>query len=118
VAHAEGRSAEAVDAMRAAADLEDTSEKSAISPGPLVPARELLGDMLMAAGRAAEALEAYQASMAKEPNRFRGLSGGMRAAASAGRADLAGEYRRHLVEICVKGDTPGRAVLVAARQGH
>jgi hypothetical protein len=115
---AEGHRDAAVEAMRAAADLEDTTEKSAISPGPLVPARELLGDMLMAAGRPAEALVAYQASMAREPNRFRGLSGGMRAAASAGRADLAGQYRQRLVEICAKGDTPGRGELAAARKGH
>ncbi len=116
VAYAGGRRAEALAAMREAADREDRSEKSAISPGPLVPARELLGDMLLESGQPAEALAAYEASMAKEPNRFRGLAGAARAAAAAGRPDVAERYRARLVELCPKGDTQGRPELAQARQ--
>ncbi len=101
--------------MRAAADLEDTTEKSSISPGPLTPAREQLGDMLLASKRPAEALAAYEASMAKEPNRFRGLDGARRAAAAAGRPDAAARYRQRLLEICKMADTPGRPELAEAR---
>ena len=60
IAFAEGKVDQALTAMRAAADLEDTTEKSSVSPGPLTPAREQLGDMLLASKRPAEALEAYR----------------------------------------------------------
>lgn len=58
VAYARGDREAALDLMRAAADLEDKSEKSAVSPGRLVPAHELLGDMLLESGKSAEALAA------------------------------------------------------------
>ena len=70
--------------MREAATREDATEKSAVTPGPLAPARELLGDMLMQLGRPAEALAEYQRTLVKEPNRYRALAGGVRAAAAAG----------------------------------
>ena len=82
--YAEGRKDDALAAMRAAADREDQSEKHAVVPGPLMPARELLGDMLMEAGRPTEALPQYEASIGKEPNRFRGLYGAALAAERAG----------------------------------
>ena len=55
-----------------------------MTPGPLAPARELLGDMLMELGRPADALAEYRRTMAKEPKRFRTLDGAMRAASAAG----------------------------------
>ena len=61
--------------MRAVAALEDTTEKAPVSPGPIVPARELLGDMLLLQNQPREALVAYAASEQVEPNRFRGLYG-------------------------------------------
>ena len=73
--------------MRAAATLEDRTEKSAVTPGPLAPARELLGEMLLeleAAGRSA--LKEFEATLKKEPNRFRALYGAARAASLAGRS--------------------------------
>ena len=82
--YAEGKLEEALAAMRAAADHEDQTEKHAVVPGPILPARELLGDMLMELGRPAEALPQYEASIAKEPNRFRGLYGAGLAAERAG----------------------------------
>ena len=76
----EGRSAEALAEMMAAADLEDKTEKAAVTPGPLAPARELVGEMLLQMDKPAEALEAFEATLKKEPNRFRALSGAIRAA--------------------------------------
>jgi predicted Zn-dependent protease len=70
--------------MRAAADAEDATDKAAISPGPIAPARELLGEMLMEAGDARAALTAFEATMKKEPGRFRGAYGAARAAEAAG----------------------------------
>ena len=82
--YAEGKHEEALAAMRAAADHEDQTEKHVVVPGPIMPARELLGDMLMELGQPAEALPQYEASIAKEPNRFRGLYGAGLAAERAG----------------------------------
>ena len=70
--------------MRVAADHEDQTEKHVVTPGPIMPARELLGDLLMELGRPAEALPQYEASIGKEPNRFRGLYGAGLAAERAG----------------------------------
>ena len=77
---AEGRQAEALALMREAADMEDATDKAAVTPGPIKPARELLGEMLLQLNRPAEALVAFEATMKKEPNRFRALYGAARAA--------------------------------------
>lgn len=90
--------------MRAAADKEDLSEKSSISPGRLVPARELLGDMLLESGRPAEALAEYAASEIHDPARFRGVWGAAQAAAQAGDGDKARIHYARLVEMAGQGD--------------
>lgn len=106
VAYAEGRSAEAIEALRAAADIEDATDKSAVTPGPLAPARELLGEMLLEAGQAREALTAFEASIAKEPGRFRGAFGAARAAEAAGDAAAARRYYQRTLEIAATADAP------------
>ena len=73
--YAEGKYDEALKAMSAAADAEDKSEKSPVTPGPLAPARELYGFMLLDRGMAREALTAFEGTMAKEPNRFNAYVG-------------------------------------------
>lgn len=103
VTFAEGRRDQGIADLRAAADAEDATDKSAISPGPLAPARELLGDMLLEANRPAEALAAFEASMRKEPNRFRGLYGAGRAAEASGDRVRARAFYAELVKIV--GDT-------------
>jgi tetratricopeptide (TPR) repeat protein len=114
ISFAAGRGAESITAMRAAADIEDASDKSAVTPGPIVPARELLGEMQLDAGQAADALEAFEASMAKEPGRFRGAFGAARAAEAAGDAAAARRYYRRALEIA--GDTDSvRAEIERAR---
>jgi hypothetical protein len=70
---AEGRETDALARMREAAAREDATEKSAVTPGPLAPARELLGDMLMELNRSAEARVEYRATLQKEPNRRHAL---------------------------------------------
>jgi CBS-domain-containing membrane protein len=71
-AFAAGRTTERLDQMQAAADAEEATDKAAVTPGPLAPARELYGEMLLAAGRTQEALAAFESTMKKEPGRFRG----------------------------------------------
>jgi len=105
VVYASGRREEAIAQLTAAADAEDATDKSAITPGPLAPARELLGDMLLDAGRAPDALRAYEATMAKEPNRFRAVYGAAKTAAAAGDRDRAAKYYKTLIEICTSSDT-------------
>jgi hypothetical protein len=70
---AENRAPTALARMREAAAREDATEKNAVTPGPLLPARELLGDMLMELNRPAEARAEYQATLRKEPNRRHAL---------------------------------------------
>jgi predicted Zn-dependent protease len=84
IAQAKGNGDEGLTLMRSAADMEDKSEKSAVTPGRLVPARELLGEMLLEMNRPAEALQAFETSENHDPNRFRGLYGAAKAAALAG----------------------------------
>ncbi len=79
LALAEGRKEDALDTMRVAARREDATEKSAVTPGPLAPARELLGDMLLELGRPAEALAEYRRVLEKEPKRLHALEGVKRA---------------------------------------
>jgi tetratricopeptide (TPR) repeat protein len=116
VTFAEGRKAEAVELLRKAADAEDATDKSAISPGPLAPARELLGEMLLAVDRPADALKEFEATMRKEPNRFRATYDAAKAAALAGDRAKARRYYRQLLDICKAGDAPGRPELEEARK--
>jgi hypothetical protein len=104
IAHAEGRP-EAVDLLRAAAEREDRTEKSPVTPGPLAPAREMLGEMLLEAGQPAAALAAFEASQRTEPNRFRSLFGAAHAAALNGDRARAQQYYSRLLERCGSADT-------------
>ena len=92
VAFAKGNHAAGLDMMRAAADMEDANEKSSLTPARMLPARELYGDMLMAANRPADALVAYEQSQSREPNRYRGLYGAAQAAAQSGNREKARMY--------------------------
>jgi tetratricopeptide (TPR) repeat protein len=104
VGFAKGEREEALGLMRAAADLEDKSEKSAVSPGRIMPARELLGDMLAESGRPADALAEYERSMAHDPNRFRSLYGAGQAAAQSSNRDKARYYFSKLDQMAGKGE--------------
>ena len=94
--HAGQRDDAALTAMRLAAEREDATEKSAVTPGPLAPARELLGDLLMELGRPADALGEYRAALVTEPNRFHSLDGARRAAAASGDAASAARFAAQL----------------------
>ncbi len=96
---AQGRRQDALANMREAATHEDATEKSAVTPGPLAPASELLGDMLLNLGRPAEALTEYRRPLAKEPNRYRALEGARRAALAAGERKAARSYASQLAAL-------------------
>jgi hypothetical protein len=84
--YADGKRDAALKAMSAAADAEDKTEKAPVTPGPLVPARELYGAMLLDSGMAPAALAAFEATLKKEPHRFGATIGAARAALKAGDA--------------------------------
>ncbi len=104
IALGRGTIEEALKFMRAAADNEDRSEKHIVTPGRLVPARELLGEMLLELKQPALALKEFEASQAREPNRLRGLYGAARAAEAAGERQKAAEYYGKLVALTKNGD--------------
>ena len=97
VMFAEGKQADAIAAMSAVADAEDKTDKSAVTPGPLAPAREMFGFMLLEAGRAKEALVAFEAVAKKEPNRFLALYGAGKAAEATKQQTKAKGYYRQIV---------------------
>ena len=92
VNHAERKDAEAVDLARRAADLQDRVGKSPVTPGELLPARELLGDLLTELDRPAEALIEYEATLAANPGRLNALRSAAVAAAKAGQAAKARDF--------------------------
>ena len=104
-AFARGQTVPALAAMRDAADSEDRQEKHIVTPGRVLPARELLADMLMEAGQPAAALAEYEKSFQRDPNRFRGLYGAGRAAEAAGDRTKALDYAKRLTDLTRTGDT-------------
>jgi tetratricopeptide (TPR) repeat protein len=105
LAWAEGRTDDALQLLRAAADREDATEKHPVTPGAIVPARELLGELLLELGRPGEALREFEASQQREPNRLRGYYGVARAAELAGDAAKARAQYGQLVTLAEKADT-------------
>jgi predicted Zn-dependent protease len=110
---AEGKGDEALRLMAAAAEAEDKTDKSPVTPGPLAPARELYAQMLLAHGRAAEALAAFEATKAREPNRFNGYAGAALAAAKAG--DKAAAKANYEKLLALAGDSVRPEVAAAKR---
>jgi Tfp pilus assembly protein PilF len=101
--------------MSAAADAEDKTEKHPVTPGVPIPARELLGQMLLERGMAREALASFEATLKKEPNRFNATAGAAQAAQSLGDKAKAKEYFQKLTTLAGNADA-ARPELAAARQ--
>ena len=112
---AAGKNEKALRQMELAANMEDGTEISAVTPGPLSPARELLGEMLLEMNNPAKALVQFEASLKKEPRRFRSLYGAARAAQLSGSSDLSQKYFGELLTVCAHSDKPGRPELKEAR---
>jgi tetratricopeptide (TPR) repeat protein len=115
VTYAEGRKEEALAIMREAADLESATEKHPVTPGPLLPARELLGVMLLETGQPSLALAEFEKTHAVEPNRFHGLAGAARAAELAGKRDEARVHYEKLTALAASADAV-RPELIQERQ--
>ena len=96
---AQGRKENALAMLQKAADMEDATEKAAVTPGPIKPARELLGEMLLDLNRPADALAAFEVTLQKEPNRYRALCGAARAATAANEVGKSASYYSQLLEL-------------------
>ena len=114
ILYADGKTDDALKAMAASADAEDRTEKAPVTPGPLVPARELYGFMLLDRGQAKEALAAFEATKAKEPNRFNGYAGAAQAAQALGDKATAKDNYEKLLALSADSNSD-RPVLAAAR---
>jgi tetratricopeptide (TPR) repeat protein len=113
IAEKSGKPSDAITLMRSAAELEESMDKHAVTPGAILPAREMLAELLLLHHRADESLAEYQAALKIAPNRFNALYGAANAAEASGNATVANQYFRKLTEIAVGDERPE---LVAARK--
>jgi tetratricopeptide (TPR) repeat protein len=86
--------------LRAAAELEDSTDKHPVTPGVILPAREMLGDLLLELKQPARALKEYEAALQTAPNRFNSLYGAAHAAELGGNRQKARAYYTKLTTIC------------------
>jgi hypothetical protein len=100
-----GNRKDAVRLMTEAADMEDATDKHPVTPGEVVPARELLADLLMEMGEFGKALETYEADLARHPGRFNGIYGAALAAQKSGNKEKAILYFRQLKTVAGQADT-------------
>jgi tetratricopeptide (TPR) repeat protein len=112
--NAENKQAEALQTISAAADAEDKTEKSIVTPGPLAPARELYGTMLLESGMGREALSAFEATLVKEPNRLGATIGAAQAAEKLGDTAKARQHYAKVIELA-EGADAGRPDVAHAR---
>jgi len=108
-----GKNKMALELMNAAADMEDATEKHPVTPGEVIPARELLGDMLLQMGYAAKAYAVYMEDLKRHPNRFNGLYGAGLSAEKSGDPAKARLYYQQLSDLCTSRST--RPELAKAR---
>jgi len=101
----EGKNSEAAELMNLAAGMEDNTQKHPVTPGEVVPARELLGDMLFQMNKYDKALEAYEADLKEHANRFNGLYGAGLAAEKSNSPGKATMYYQQLLSIAHSTDS-------------
>jgi tetratricopeptide (TPR) repeat protein len=115
LAHAKGDDRKALELVRAAADLDATMDKHPATPAEVLPARELLADLLLETNDAKAALPEYKASLKSEPNRFRSLLGEARAAKQTGDTADAKEAYQKLVTLAQANPAAERPELAEAK---
>ena len=91
--------------MRAAAESEEASDKHPVTPGNVVPSRELLGEMLMVLNQPAQAVVEFERSLVRDPNRFWSILGAARAAEASGNREAARGYYAKLQALTADRDT-------------
>jgi tetratricopeptide (TPR) repeat protein len=104
IAQAGGNTPEALRLAEQAAEIEEAAEKHPVTPGPILPARELQGDLLLKLNRPAEARKAYEATLTREPNRARAVFGAARAAELSGDRVAARTHYQHFMKLMAEAD--------------
>ncbi len=122
IAEKRGKS-EGLSLMQSAAELEESMDKHAVTPGAVTPAREMLAELYLLEKKPQDSLTAYQAVLKVAPNRFNALNGAAEAAEASGDSAAAAEYRRKLTEIAVGDERPEVAsarkkMAMATATGH
>ncbi|MEP1032191.1 hypothetical protein [Ekhidna sp.] len=110
-----GEESKALTLMSSAAEMEYNTAKHAVTPGEVLPAGELYGDMLLSLNRADEALKVYQYDLSQHPNRFNGIYGAAKAAVALGEPEIASKYFFQLVELA-KATNEGRKEVREAKE--
>ena len=105
VVRAQGKNQEALNLLRSATDLESSMDKHPVTPAPIVPTRELLGELLLELNQPAEALREFEGTLMAEPNRFRSLFGAAQAAERSRDTDKARAFYAKVVSLCERADT-------------
>jgi tetratricopeptide (TPR) repeat protein len=103
--YAEGKHEESLRLMRAAAELDDATDKHPVTPGAILPAREQLGELLLELKQPLAALQEFETSLGQAPNRFNGLYGAARAARLTADQKRAKTYYGKLMELCRHADS-------------
>ena len=103
---ANGKASDAISQMRSAADLEESMDKDAVTPGAVIPGREMLAEMLLLEKHPQDSLAEYEAVLKVAPNRFNALYGAASAADAAGNASVATRYFQKLLEVGVGDERP------------
>ena len=106
IAEQNGKSADALQLARSAAELEESMDKAAVTPGAVTPAREMLAEMLLLEHRPKEALAEYESVLTISPNRFNALYGAAVSADAAGNASAATGYFQKLTTVAVGDERP------------
>ncbi len=114
LSYADNHESEALAGMRLAAEMEDRTQLASVTPGPIMPAREMLGDLLLESHRPADALKEYEATLHKQPNRFWSLYGAGMSAKQMGDRQKANVYFHKLLIMAERADQPGRHELAEA----
>jgi tetratricopeptide (TPR) repeat protein len=91
--------------MKEAVEIERNTSKHPVTPGDVLPAIELLGDMLLELNKPTEALEAYEENLVGHPNRFNGIYGAAIAAKQSGENEKATQYFNQLIELTKNSDS-------------
>lgn len=111
---AEGENEKALELMTLAADMEYKTDKQSLTPGEVLPAQELLGDLLMGLNKPEKALVAYEQNLKIRPNRFNGIYGAAIAAKKSGDLDKSTLYFNQLIEL-TKDSNSDRKELIEAK---
>ena len=113
--YAEGKAEEALGTLRRAADREDATQKHVVTPGPIVPAREVLAQLLFSLGKPTDALREFETVLEREPSRYRAIAGAAQAAERAGDVKSARYHHAPLYALTEQRDTARAEISQAKR---